>query len=187
MGGVRQGKVGLGNPYIGRVNQKLIFARHQLELRIELSEEGQPLSANERIRNQGILDAGIWHLNGAYRAYIAEVAANYRLANPEKPNTARELSSALEAINKHPAEAQELQRLEEDGFVRDMLHALENIEQVKAELPEKVQDSSNPDPLALREVTEIQGSIQVDFACFSQWIAEFKGLVSRHREHMLEY
>ena len=66
----------MDNPYIGRVNLRLMFARHQYQLRM-LESEDKALNANERMRNQGILNASIWHLKGAYRAYLAEVGANY--------------------------------------------------------------------------------------------------------------
>jgi len=177
----------MDNPYLGRVNQQLIFARHQLQLKTEGSET-TTLNANERMRNQGILHAGLWHLRWAYRAYLAEIGANYKLIKPELPNTASELSQALEAINKHPGEAQELERLESEGFVRDILLALRNIEQIESGLiPPAPSEAESQGLLALKDITDTKEAISLDFDMLSKWIRSFKELVDRHREHMIEY
>lgn len=174
----------MDNPYIGRVNQQLIFARHQLQSKIESSDK--ELNANERMRNQGILHAGLWHLCWAYRAYLVEVGANYKLLKPELSNTAKELSIALEAMNKHPAESHELERLETEGFVYDMFQALAGIEQIESGLiPPAPADASSP--IALKDITDTVEKLPLSFECLSLWVESFKEIINRHREHMVEY
>ena len=175
----------MDNPYIGRVNQQLIFARHQLQLE---GSAKRPLNANERMRNQGVLHAGLWHLRWAYRAYLAELGANYKLLKPELPNTARELAEALEAVDKHPGEAQELERLETNGFIRNFLAVLESIEQIESGLiPPTPSAAQNRGSLVLKDVTDTEKDGQFDFETLSRWTGSFKELVARHREHMIEY
>lgn len=178
----------MNNPYLGKVNQQLIFARHQLQSRIHPTES-QALTANERMRNQGILYAGIWHLRWAYRAYLAELGANYKLTKPELPHNAEQLSLALQGINKHPAEAQELQRLEQTGFVGEILSALEQIERIETGLvppaPSGEQQAENL--IDLKDITGRQEIPLLDFQQLENWINLFKELISRHRAHMIEY
>ena len=177
----------MDNPYVGRVNLQLMFARHQYQLRM-LESEDKALNANERMRNQGILNASIWHLKGAYRAYLAEVGVNYKLAKPELSKTASDLSQALEKINKHPAESQELERLERQGFIRDILVALDNIEEIETGLiPPAPSENQGFDAIALKDITHTREAVEVDFDLLSQWIRSFKELIGRHREHMIEY
>lgn len=170
----------MSNPYLGRVNQQLIFARHQLQSRLDET------NASDRMRNQGLLNAGIWHLRWAYRAYIAEVGANYKLQQPELPVDARSLGGALQAINKHPAEAQELLKLENEGFIAELLAALGSIEQVEAGLI-PAPPSEQSDPLKLIDISQEPEKISYDFDDLANWIASFKELIDRHREHMIEY
>lgn len=177
----------MDNPYLGRVNQQLIFARHQLQSRMEPAQ-GKLLNANENMRNQGILHAGLWHLRWAYRAYLAEVGANYKLAKPELAETAVELSQALEKMNKHPAEARELERLESEGFVRDILSALDHIEQIESGLIAPApSESESLGLLSLKDITDHKDKQPLDFDLLSNWIRLFKELIDRHREHMIEY
>ena len=173
---------------MGKVNQQIIFARHQLQLQAQ-SSDSEPLKANQRMRNQGMLYAGIWHLRLAYRYYLSEVGANYKLTKPEQAADAVHLSAALEAINKHPAEAQELQRLESSGFVGDILDVLKMIEQIEAGLipaaPSEVALADNL--LPMKDITAEKDWSELTVDNLEDWIKRFKELVDRHREHMIEY
>ena len=166
----------MANPYIGRVNQQLMFARHQCQLRTDETK------ANDRLRNQGTLHAGIWHLRCAYRCYLAELAANYKLLKPELPNNAAELADILRSMNKHPGEAQELLRLEQEGFIGQIIAALASIERIESGLMAPAPDQA--DPLSLVDITDI-GAV-FDFDDFVIWLTELKALISRHREQMIE-
>lgn len=173
----------MNNPYIGRVNQRLTFARHQLLL---ASDES---SSSERMRDQSCAYAGVWHLSNAYRAYVSEVGAIYKLEKPELPRNAQELSIALEMLNKDPAEAKELLFLEQSGFIGDVQKAVKQIQEIEeglmAPAPDKV-DVKAFDPLALKDVTAIEERIDINAKRLSGWINEFKALISRHRELMIE-
>ena len=118
----------MANPYIGLVNRQLAFTRYQLSARLEET------NAAERLRNQGALYAGIWHLSLAYKNYLAEVGANYKLTQPELSKKASDLCLALESMNKSPAEATELERLEREGFVAEVFHALTQIERIAPDM-----------------------------------------------------
>ncbi len=170
------------NPYIGRVNCQLMYARHQLDLRLEEH------SAADQVRNQGVLNAALWHLSLAYRAYLAELGANYQLQDSWRLRSAGDLSQALLDIGKHPAESRELERLENEGFIRFIVQHIERIEQPD-ETPENAvrNDQTRSDSvIALRDVTD-QDPAAVGFEVAADWMNELRTLIDRHREHMVEY
>ena len=170
----------MSNPYLGFVNRQLILARHQLSLRLEEK------NASDKLRNEGLIEAALWHLGRAYRAYIAEVAANYKVPKPELPKDAKELSESLQAINKHPAEAQELERLASEGFISSLMSALIGMQTVQAGLfapaPTETQN-----PLNIIDITELSEPLDLSFELLTEWVNAFKELIDRHREHMIEY
>jgi|GEM_PF-1206421 len=172
----------MANPYIGIVNRQLVFTRYQS------SSQLQETNAAERLRNQGALYAGVWHLSLVYKNYLAEVGANYKLSRPEKPRTADELCTALESMNKGPAEATELARLEREGFIAEILAALQSIERVAGDMVAPApSDIEERDPLKLLNISGSEEEIAFDFDDLGRWIKQFKELVARHREHMIEY
>lgn len=172
----------MANPYIGIVNRQLVFARYQCSSQLEET------NAAERLRNQGALYAGIWHLGLAYKNYIAEVGANYKLAKPELSENAEGLRVALESMNKGPAEATELARLEREGFIAEILDALQSIEQVAPDMVAPApSDMEEPNPLKLVDISGAKEKIAFGFDDLAHWIQQFKDLVGRHREHMVEY
>ncbi|MEQ9022460.1 MAG: hypothetical protein RLN82_06820, partial [Pseudomonadales bacterium] len=168
----------MANPYIGLVNRQLVFARYQCSSQLEET------NAAERLRNQGALYAGIWHLSLAYKNYIAEVGANYKLSKPELPRNGEDLCSALESMNKGPAEASELARLEREGFIAEILKALQSIEQIAPDMVAPApSDVDEPNPLKLVDISGSEEGIAFGFEDLARWIQQFKDLVSRHREH----
>ncbi len=172
----------MANPYIGIVNRQLAFARYQC------SSELQETNAAERLRNLGALYAGIWHLSLAYKNYLAEVGATYKLTRPELCKNANDLCQALESMNKGPAEATELARLERQGFIANVLGALARIEQVaEDQVPPAPSDMDTSNPLRMVDVSDFEEELNVKFEDLSSWIRQFKELIDRHREHMIEY
>lgn len=164
------------------MNRQLAFARYQCSARL------QETNAAERLRNQGALYAGIWHLSLAYKNYLAEVGATYKLTQPELCQNAIDLCKALESMNKGPAEATELARLESKGFVADILGALEGIQRIASgQIPPAPSDMGEPDPLKLVDLSGSDEEVEVGFEELSAWIQQFKELIDRHREHMIEY
>tara|TARA_R110002073_G_scaffold31930_2_gene97403 strand:- start:675 stop:1193 length:519 start_codon:yes stop_codon:yes gene_type:complete len=172
----------MANPYIGLVNRQLAFTRYQLNSRLEET------NAAERLRNQGALYAGVWHLSLAYKNYLAEVGANYKLTKPEASQKATDLCQALESMNKSPAEAKELERLEQEGFIAEVFKALMQIERIAPDMVAPAPaDIEERDPLKMVDVSGETEEFTFGFESLAQWAQKFKSLIERHREQMIEY
>ena len=172
----------MANPYIGLVNRQLAFTRYQISSRLEET------NAADRLRNQGALYAGVWHLSLAYKNYLAEVGANYKLTRPELSRKASELCLALESMNKSPAEATELDRLEREGFIAEVFKALMQIERVAQDMvPPAPADVEERDPLKMVDISGEEEEFNFGFENLAQWAQKFRALVDRHREQMIEY
>lgn len=178
----------MNNPYIGIVNQRIALALHQLRLTVDET------SSAEKMRNQSCTYAGLWHLSNAYKAYVLEVGASYKVEQPEKAYDAAKLSEILESMNKAPAEARELVDLEKNGFIGQLQKALSTVEAVESGLmlpaPDKLKTKVNLaeyDPLSLKNITSVEDKLEINAERLSDWINEFKALISRHRELMIEY
>lgn len=165
----------MSNPYIGWVNFQLVAVRHHLTL---LKEES---SANEKLRNRGVLESAVWHLKRAYRYYLFELGANYQLPSPEANLNAGCLSEALDSVGKHPGEASELSQLEADGWIGDLIQALESAEFSNG----VITPQSSSAELNLVDLDRQRATLSLDI--LEQWLAKFKELIDRHRTMMVEY
>jgi len=163
------------NPYISWVNLQLVAARHHLNLLVE------EISTNERLRNHGVLESAAWHLRRAYRYYLCELGANYQLPSPEANASASCLGDMLESVGKHPGEASELRQLEEDGWIGDLVQALESAESSNRTTRPQWQTKE-------LDLVDLDARLVVlSKDVLDGWLVNFKELVERHRTVMVEY
>jgi len=170
----------MSNSFVGRVNLQILSTRHHLALLLDEK------TANDRIRNRGVLESAAWHLGRAYDAYLCEVGANYKLANLEGNKSAPALCDALHAMGKDPGEASELLELERVGWVSDLLRALASVNSndEKANLATPA-STLGRDELRLIDVSTRR--VELSEPAVKEWLASFKELVERQRAVMIEY
>lgn len=162
-----------------RVNQKVAYCRALLK---QLVNDGEPGNANERLRQQALLDAAAFHLLCAYRHYLRELAENYAVPDVTRISTERDLLAALERFGKNPSEARELLSLRQDPD--SWLHALQ-------EAYDACWAASGAAPVARIEVLDLEAPEgapgKITHPRMAQWFEAFNQLVERQRETSAEY
>ncbi len=124
----------------------------------------------------------LFQLETTYRFYLREVAATYKCREPEQINGVDELIGALQTMGKHPAEASELENLEQQrgSWLNGLLSAYRQVMKVQSE------QISQHSPIALVQVSSEQDDQELTAELLSGWRESFLEVVERHRQHMLE-
>ena len=165
--------------YKARVNQKLYFARLHIEL---LQQEHAKHSHPRHVLDESIGESIVFHLVGAYRAYLQELAANYSV-KAAGIDSLQALLLRFDEANLIAAELNELKVLEEsESWLSSLMHSYSEVWGVK-ESGGAGQSSLNAG-IALREVAPQE---MVDLATTAQWYEDLLALIDRGREAMLEW
>lgn len=162
--------------YLGRVNQKLFNAR-QLLADID--------AASDIRRRQMLQESLLLQLHLACRFHLRHIADQYRCREPEAVDSPADLLQQLDAIDKAPGEAGEIQMLEHDPrswwsrIDASWRHCFHIGGQGKA--GEAMLDAGDRVPLVTVDVAE---DFNVDLG--RRWLADLTEMVERHREVMVE-
>jgi len=149
-----------------RVNQKLYFARLVLD---------QAERVDDPNARTALLQSALFHLATAYRFYLGEIAASYRLTL--RADSAR---AALQQIpdNSSP-ELAELAILEQSGqWPARLLAACNEACEPMSAPPAAV----SPTTIAMADITEI-----VDIQTCRNWLAALQALLDAQREQLQEW
>jgi hypothetical protein len=165
------------NPYLSIVNQKIFFCNLLLQ-QGKLSELGLPKLED------ALCQSALYQLECAYSFYLREIAATYQYKEAENVSSAQTLAAALNSMNKHPAEAQEIISLleREDSWLAQMLSAHRQL----SLLPEQSVSADPASPLALKDITQLHESVSLNYEQLSNWHASLIEMTDRHREMMVE-
>lgn len=158
----------MSNPWRAQVNQKLYFA--QLLLDEAATRSGPTLLAQ--------LQGAVFHLAGAYRLYLKEIA-QYQRHDTDAPD-ARTACRQFAASDWACQELNELAQMEERGqWPARLLDALRDAKGVRTKTASKAADAPS---IAMADVTD-----EVDVASVQQWLAQFQDLVTAQRESAQEF
>jgi len=166
------------NPYLSAVNEKLLYARLLSGLLGDCRQVHLARALCQSIVAQLVL---------AYRCHLKEIAGNYHARRPEAVTTVALLVAALESVDKHPAEASELQDLEarQSSWLAELLRAWSGIE---GETPPATSVSGDEamNLIPLQPVDPLAKTIPLTEVSVRNWLALLDELVQRHRETMFE-
>ena len=167
------------NPWLSQVNQKLFFARLLLE------QYGKTEDRYGHIELV-LCQSAVYQLESAYRHHLREVADTYKYQSPENIHSVEQLAVALESIGKHPAEASEMQNLEQQGnsWLKQLLTAWQSFQQ----LPQQEAQADSVSPIPIMQVAEASQKTltKLEIEQVRSWLAAMEELVDRHRELMVE-
>jgi Family of unknown function (DUF6586) len=165
------------NAYLSVVNQKLFFCK--LLLRQGIAEDTKPIQLE-----LALCQSALFQLECAYHHYLREIATTYQFKLAESISSVEELASALESINKHPGEAQEILSLLETGgsWLCQMLSAYQQL----SLLPTPENNVTHSSPIAVVEVKQGGGIPSLNYQQLDVWHKAFVEMVDRHRELMVE-
>ena len=170
------------NPYIGRVNQQLLFARHHLSL-LEVGK-----NASQKMRNDSLLQSSLFHLRIGLDCYYRELASNYQAKNCDHINSIDTLSSELLMIGKQPGELEELRHLFDHGWIKQVMDAYARVwssDKVAKGGATGVKPVTNTGGLSLVNLDAEPRALT--FELVNTWISDFKEVIDRHRDVMQEY
>lgn len=166
------------NTYLSTVNQKQFFARLLLD---------KCLPADDPYGHAGraVAESALYQLACAYRNHLKAIAEAYQCASPAEIAGIGDLVAALQARNKHPAEAVEMENLEQDphSWLALMLAAYQELLEGDS-VPKSAPIAKLG--IALQEVTEDRDH-GLSPARVRQWLTAFEEMTGRHRETMVEF
>lgn len=165
--------------YLSMVNQKLLFARLLLE---DIDQTGV-----NPYRHQAVLESVVFQLRLAYHFHLQEIAANYQCPQPGQVNVVAELSQQLRALNKWPAEAQEMQSLlDTDGsWLAQLLTSHDNCFLAG---DTRTPETADPAPqfISLTRLDDGSAAIELTAESVRNWLSSLVEMIDRHREGMFE-
>ncbi len=160
------------------VNQKLFFSNMLLE---QLDKLDDPFGHLEK----ALCESAVYQLECGYRHHLREIADNYRSPQAESVKTVSELIAQLEAMGKHPAEAQEMAYLEADS--ENWLSQLLACWRAFSEAPLVDAEPDRASPIPLMQVSQTNTLPPLNAVQVSAWIDAMRELVERHRQVMVEW
>lgn len=170
----------MANPYSGIVAGKLAYT--QALLRLEGSQSG-----SNPIVQAALSQGALLHLQGAWQAFLREIAANYQLRHMDEVISAQALHDALGAEGKVPSEASELRDLEADpiSWVGQLLQLSQQVDGLS---PAVVSDRS-PSAISANGVIAAAGGLSqtaLDAPTVQRLLTAFVELIDRQRNTMIE-
>lgn len=177
------------NDYLTTVSERL----YHCDLLLAEYQQVAPF-AEQGLKQQAtakaLLHGAFYHLVATYPLYLKEIAQSYRCRTPGQVNSVGDLTAALADVNRPPAEATELALLEEQrgSFLHAMLMARHQLDrQFSATDFERPLHSSASGDIPAVQVSDISLDIEISADNIQTWKNEFRALIARHREHMVEY
>ncbi|MCT2530752.1 hypothetical protein N2382_07750 [SAR92 clade bacterium H921] len=167
--------------YMSAVNQKLLFAAQLLATDIKASLSGQQDSHQVTAIAQSVT----LQLQRAWCWHLQDVAANYKMQDPEAVIDATSLRRLLAEEGKTPGEAIELHELETDekSWVGQLLNAHRHLYVVP--VARRAEMDANRLPMI---AVDISGdSIDWDIEQARLWFERMQELVDRQRDMMIEF
>ena len=170
----------MSNSYTAKVNRELYAAA------VHLSLIPEPTNGNQRIVGEALLESSLFHLVIAHRSYLRELAANYQLSSPHQIDNLDYLQEQLAAAGKTPAEATELSGLVERGWLRDLLAAYQSLEQNSTSPRAPSSPPGDSSRIASIEI-DSHSPVELSLELIQRWIGNYREIIARHREIMIEY
>lgn len=173
------------NPYLSAVNQKLFFCN----LLLKQGMDGEPEKLSSAQLEQALCQSALYQLEAAYGHYLREIAATYQFKSPEAVSSVESLADSLSRINKHSAEAQEIQSLlkQKDNWLSQLLNAHKCLSNISSQSEKSsVSNNASNSPIAIVEIKQLDDVETLDYDLLNSWHKSFVKMVNRHREMMVE-
>lgn len=173
--------------HLSLVNQKLAYASSII---IALNAESAELTASQKLRQQALGDAAVFHLAMALHFYLRELAEYHRIKNLIAINSVQDLAAALLEADRTSSESSELLELVQtsDSWLSQLVGYYDQL----SKSPEKPKEKKAFGQENLIELVELgepenQPLLQLTPKLLSLWLDSFRALVIRQRETSVEY
>ncbi len=158
-----------------RTNQKLYFAKMAMQ---------QVDSATEDAVKQANYEAAVFHLHGAYLAFLQELCRFYKLS-PQLAS-AEAVRLALEVKGQISPEVAQIQGLEQVGQWLQRLQQAFHDCQLVPEPAEPQPEVELPESLIMRVASPVSEQPS-DLICVQQWYKQLHALINEFRREMAEW
>lgn len=159
----------------GRTNQKFYFCKIALE---------QCENAEDDAHKQAHYEAAVFHLHGAFLAFLQELSRFYKLS--PQLGTTEAIRLALEAKGQVSPEISQLQAVEMSDAWLGQLQKTFTEYQLAADPVEPQPEAELPDSLIVRMVTMSEEPI-LDIARVQAWYKQLQRLITEFRQEMVEF
>ena len=173
--------------HLSLVNQKLAYAN---AINRKLLSSSAEIPHRQKLEQQALIDAVIFHLATALHFYLRELAENYRLKEPALINTIADLNTALAQADKISSESNELYAMHQDKS--SWLCQLQSCYDRLFSSPKKPKEKKSfgaENLIELIELSEFDSHVPIELTpeLLSSWISSFQALIMRQRETSAEY
>ncbi|MDF2445844.1 MAG: hypothetical protein K0S46_1080 [Moraxellaceae bacterium] len=185
-GAIDTGKL---RPNQGRTNQKLYFARLQLDRVHELLAEKSAFAWEAEALS--CREAAVLHLHGAYLAFLQELVRFYKLQGPLM--TSEALRVAMAAKGQVSPEITVLQQLEQrhDAWLAQLLRAHQDCliapDVVPAFAAEEADAAAGARSISVTNVASDEALSAADLQAIRSWHQELTGIIRDFRREMAEW
>ena len=159
----------------GRTNQKLYFAKMAIQ---QLQE------STEVAVSQAAYESGVFHVHGAYLAFLQELSRFYKLS--PQLGTAEAIRQGLERKGQVSPEVVQIQALEENGQWLAQLQQAFNDCQLAPEPVEVQPEAELSDAMILRVAAPVSEAPS-DIERLQHWFSQLHGLINDFRREMVEF
>ena len=158
----------------GRTNQKFYFAKMAMQ-QIEQAVDEPSKQAN--------YEAAVFHLHGAFLAFLQELSRFYKLS--PQLGTTEAIRLALDAKGQVSPEISQLQAVEDGGWLGELQQAFADC-QLAPEPVEIQPEAELAEGLIMRAVTNPVEPEPVE-QCLKAWHTQLQRLFSEFRQEMVEF
>ncbi len=158
----------------GRTNQKFYFAK----IAMQHSEQ-----ASDDASKQAHYEAAVFHLHGAFLAFLQELSRFYKLS--AQLATTEAIRLALDAKGQVSPEISQLQVLEDGQWLGQLQQVFATI-QLAADPVEPQPEAELADSLIMR-AAPIQEQPRFDMAQVQDWYKHLQRVMSEFRQEMVEF
>lgn len=175
------------NNHLQLVNQKLAFADSIIA---SLMSASGNFANTEKLKQQALADAAVFHLATALHFYVRELAEAHRVSNIQRITSIRDLAIALDKTDKVSSEVSEL--VEMEGLTDSWLNRLTYYYDQLFRSPEKVREKKAFGRENMIDAIELAGNdgpvaVELTAEVLVCWLTSFRSLIVRHRETSAEY
>lgn len=161
----------------GKVNGHLRKATALLEqYQAVRSDQGS------RLTQDALLEACCFELQLTLVYLLREIAENYQVSNADNISSGDELAAALGSMDKTPQEVLEIQTLQSEGWLSRLESAYLQLFRAESKSAQAVRQA--PAGGLIQSKTLDQNAL--DYSLLNEWVNNFRELIDRQREMMVE-
>ena len=166
----------MNNSFRSKVNAHLRKAAALLEHSRAIQVE-----QGSRLAQDALVESSLFQLHLTLLNFFREIAANYQVENADQIASVDDLADALLHVDKQPAELNEIQTSEKEGWLAELKAAYAAV--YKGEPSKK--SGAIIQPAGMIQTKQLSDE-DLNFSRADNWLNKLRELIERQREMMVE-